>query len=78
MKDAVLDLSGKVLSDAVTLNVGNFFQVVFDFTIVALAIFVFIKTLNKLSAKQEPAPAAPPAPSKEVVLLTEIRDLLKK
>jgi large conductance mechanosensitive channel len=78
MKDAVLDSSGKVLSEAVTLNIGNFFQVVFDFTIVAVAIFVFIKALNKFSTKPEQAPAAPPAPSKEVVLLTEIRDLLKK
>lgn len=78
MKDAVLDSSGKILSEAVTLNIGNFFQVVFDFTIVAVAIFVFIKAINKFSAKPEPAPAAPPAPSKEVALLTEIRDLLKK
>ena len=54
-----------------TLNYGNFLQVTFDFIIVAL------KLINSLKKKEEAAPAAPPAPSKEEVLLTEIRDLLK-
>lgn len=65
---------------AVTLNYGNFLQVTFDFIIVAFAIFMFIKGMNKLNKKKEeaPAPAAPPAPSKEELLLTEIRDLLKE
>jgi large conductance mechanosensitive channel len=65
---------------AVTLNYGNFLQVTFDFIIVALAIFMFIKLINKLNRKKEEAPAAPappPEPTKEEVLLTEIRDLLK-
>ncbi len=64
---------------AVTLNYGNFLQVTFDFIIVAFAIFLFIKGMNRLNRKKEtPAPAAaPPAPSKEEVLLAEIRDLLK-
>lgn len=64
---------------AVTLNYGNFIQVTFDFIIVAFAIFLFIKAMNKLSKKNEeaPAPVAPPAPSKEELLLSEIRDLLK-
>jgi len=64
---------------AVTLNYGNFIQVTFDFIIVAFAIFLFIKAMNKLNKKNEeaPAPATPPAPSKEELLLTEIRDLLK-
>jgi large conductance mechanosensitive channel len=57
---------------------GNFIQVTFDFTIVAFAIFMLIKGLNSLKKKEEAAPSAPPAPSAEVVLLTEIRDLLKK
>jgi large conductance mechanosensitive channel len=57
---------------------GNFIQVTFDFTIVAFAIFMLIKGLNSLKKKEESAPSAPPAPSAEVVLLTEIRDLLKK
>lgn len=67
---------GKIV-DAVTLNIGNFVQVIFDFIIIAFAIFLLIKALNKLQKKQEIAPAAPPTPSKEEVLLTEIRDILK-
>jgi large conductance mechanosensitive channel len=66
---------------AVTLNYGNFIQVTFDFLIIAFAIFMFIKLMNKLSRKKAEAPAAPPAPpapTNEEVLLAEIRDLLKK
>jgi len=64
---------------AVTMNYGNFLQVTFDFIIVAFCIFLFVKGINKLNKKKEeaPAPAAPPAPSKEELLLAEIRDLLK-
>jgi large conductance mechanosensitive channel len=65
---------------AVTINYGNFLQVTFDFLIIAFAIFMFIKLLNKMNRKKADAPApppAPPAPSKEEVLLTEIRDILK-
>lgn len=66
---------------AVTLNYGNFIQVTFDFLIVAFAIFMFIKLINKMQKKKEEAPAAPPAPpapTKEEVLLAEIRDILKE
>ena len=66
---------------AVTLNYGNFLQATFDFIIIAFSIFLFIRLLARLNRKKEevPAsPAAPPAPSKEEVLLTEIRDLLKE
>jgi len=59
-------------------NYGNFLQVCFDFLIVALAVFLVIKAINAARTKQEAAPAAPPAPTKEETLLTEIRDLLKK
>ncbi len=65
---------------AVTLNYGNFLQVTFDFLIIAFAIFMAIKGLNSLQKKDKAAPeipAPPPAPSKEELLLTEIRDLLK-
>ena len=62
---------------AVVLKYGNFLQTVFDFMIVAFAIFLAIKAMNKLKRKQEVAPPAPPAPAADVVLLTEIRDLLK-
>jgi large conductance mechanosensitive channel len=65
---------------AVTWNYGNFLQVTFDFLIVAFAVFMVIKAMNAAKKKQEepPAPAAPPAPTNEELLLTEIRDLLKK
>jgi large conductance mechanosensitive channel len=66
---------------AVTWNYGNFLQVTFDFLIVAFAVFLFIKAVVIARRKEEEGPAAPPAPpvpTKEEILLTEIRDLLKK
>ena len=66
---------------AVTLNYGKFIQTTVDFIIIAFAIFLVVKAMNSLKRKEEAAPAAPPpppAPSKEVLLLAEIRDLLKK
>jgi len=62
---------------AVTLNYGNFLQVTVDFIIVAFVIFLFINAINKLNRKNETAPVAPVTTTKEEVLLTEIRDLLK-
>jgi large conductance mechanosensitive channel len=56
---------------------GKFVQAVFTFIIVAFAIFLLIKGMNATKKKEEAAPAAPPAPSKEEVLLGEIRDILK-
>ncbi|SUC78548.1 Large-conductance mechanosensitive channel [Providencia stuartii] len=63
---------------AVVLNYGMFIQTVFDFVIVAFAIFMAIKVMNKVRREKEAEPEAPPAPSKEEVLLSEIRDLLKE
>ena len=64
---------------AVTLNYGNFLQVIFDFIIVAFAVFMVIKAMNAAKQKQDAAiPLTPPTPTKDQVLLTEIRDLLKK
>ena len=62
---------------AVTLNYGSFINTVLDFLIVAIAIFMMIKLMNAAKKKEEATPAAPPAPSKEEVLLTEIRDALR-
>ena len=59
------------------MHYGIFIQNIFDFVIVAFAIFLAIKLINKLNRKKE-EPKAPPAPTKEEVLLTEIRDLLKE
>ncbi len=62
---------------AVTIDYGKFIQAVVDFLIVAFAVFLIVKAANAFKRRQEPAPAAPPTPSAEEVLLTEIRDLLK-
>lgn len=62
---------------AVTLNYGNFIQTTIDFIIIAFAIFMMIKFMNRLKKKEEAKPEAPAKPSNEEVLLTEIRDLLK-
>jgi len=62
---------------AVTINYGAFIQTVVDFTIIAFAIFMVVKAINNMKKQEEEAPKAPPAPSKEEVLLTEIRDLLQ-
>ncbi len=63
---------------AVTINYGSFIQTVIDFLIIAMAIFVAVKAMNSMKKKEEEAPSEPPKPSNEEVLLTEIRDLLKK
>ncbi|MGB5444760.1 MAG: large-conductance mechanosensitive channel protein MscL [Psychromonas sp.] len=62
---------------AVVISYGAFIQTVIDFTIIAFAIFMVIKGINSMKKKEEEVPKAPPAPSAEEVLLTEIRDLLK-
>lgn len=66
-----------VEAPAVVLSYGKFIQTVVDFIIVAFAIFMVVKAMNSLKRKKEEAPAAPPAPSKEETLLTEIRDALR-
>ena len=80
--EPVLDEAGNEILN--TLNYGNFISAVINFVILALVVFFLVKGLNKLSdlgkkkeAEATAEPAAPPAPSAEEVLLTEIRDLLK-
>jgi len=73
LKDAVGD------KPPVTWNYGSFIQSIFDFLIIAWAIFVLVKLINQLKRQEPPKqPPAPPAPSAEVLLLTEIRDALKE
>lgn len=62
----------------VAIKYGAFVNSVVDFTIVAFAIFMVVRAIAKTKKKEEAAPSAPPAPSKEEVLLAEIRDLLKE
>jgi len=65
--------------DPVTINYGAFLQTTFDFLIVAFAIFLVIKMINRLKRKEEVAPLTPPPPPpRQEVLLEEIRDLLKR
>ena len=63
---------------AVVIGYGKFIQTAVDFIIVAAAVFLLVKGVNSLRRKEQAAPATPPAPSAEEILLTEIRDLLKQ
>jgi large conductance mechanosensitive channel len=80
LKDPVIDATGKVTLQAVSINYGNFIQTTVDFLIIAFAIFMMIKAMNSMKKKEEAAPEVSPepsAPSNEAVLLAEIRDILK-
>ncbi|MDE5664564.1 MAG: large conductance mechanosensitive channel protein MscL, partial [Duncaniella sp.] len=80
IQQAVVDGATKeVLKPEVTLTWGTWIQTVVDFLIVAFCIFVAIKAINQLKRKEKaaPEPEAAPEPTKEEVLLTEIRDILK-
>ncbi|MGJ0430945.1 large-conductance mechanosensitive channel protein MscL [Methylobacter sp.] len=70
LKEATMD------TPAVTLNYGNFIQTLVNFTIIAFAVFMIVKLINRFRRKQEAAPE--PVPSKEALLLAEIRDLLRE
>jgi large conductance mechanosensitive channel len=71
-------LAAAKAAGAATLNYGIFLQSLVDFTIVAFSVFMIVKAINSLKKKEPPKPAEPPAPPAEVVLLGEIRDLLKR
>lgn len=80
-----VDISDRVVTlreasdgvEALVWQWGAFLQSTIDFIIVAFAVFMMVKAMNNLQKKEEEAPAAPPEPSNEEKLLTEIRDLLK-
>jgi large conductance mechanosensitive channel len=72
---ATADMAAKA---AVTLNYGKFIQSIIDFVIIAFAIFMVVKGINALKRKEAEKPSEPPLPNPEVVLLTDIRDILKK
>ena len=74
---------GKETMQAATINYGTFIQTIIDFVIIAFCVFMLVKGINKLAnlkKKEEGAAPAPeaPKPTKEELLLTEIRDLLKE
>ncbi len=68
--------------EAVVLGIGTFITTIINFILIALVVFAIVKAMNKIKdmkkKEEEAAPAEPPAPSNEEVLLTEIRDLLKE
>lgn len=78
LKNAVGVEGAPDFAPALVLKYGAFAQTIFDFTIIALAIFIAIKAMNKMKRKEDAAPEAPAAPSNQEVLLSEIRDLLKQ
>lgn len=86
VKDAVIDADGAVITEAVSINYGQFIQYILDFLLIALCIFVAIRIVSNVSKRlkraedepaAEPEPAPEPEPTKEELLLTEIRDLLR-
>lgn len=77
LKDAVVDPAGKLVTEAVAIQIGNFIQSVIDFLIIAFVIFLVVKLMNRLKKKEEDKKAEPAPVPREEVLLTEIRDLLK-
>lgn len=63
---------------AATINYGRFINAVINFLIVSFAIFLLVRAVNRMRRQQAAAPAAPPAPTRDQVLLAEIRDLLAR
>ena len=89
VEDMIMPLIGVVIGGvdftSLVLNVrgvdvtyGNFIQQVFNFLIISFCIFIVIKGINAMKKKEEEVEPVPPEPTKEEVLLTEIRDLLKQ
>jgi large conductance mechanosensitive channel len=77
LKAATVDATGEAVP-ALTIGIGEFLNAVVQFLIIAMAVFMVVKAINRIQRKQEEAPAAPAEPSEEVLLLREIRDSLRK
>ena len=79
LRPAVME-GDAVVKEALVLGIGTFISAIINFILIALIVFVIVKAFNKLHKKkeEEPAPAAEPEQTKEELLLTEIRDLLKE
>ncbi|MEA2007139.1 MAG: large-conductance mechanosensitive channel protein MscL [Patescibacteria group bacterium] len=74
IQKAVME-NGEIVKEAIALNYGSFIQTIVDFVIIAFAIFMIVKAMNKMQKKEEEKSKEPP---KEEKLLTEIRDILKE
>lgn len=77
-KDLAFNLPGSKEGAEVVIGYGIFIQSVVDFLIIGFCVFLVVKAYNSMQNKEEAKPEEPAAPSEEVVLLTEIRDALKK
>jgi large conductance mechanosensitive channel len=78
LSERQVDAAGKVIAEEAALKYGDFITVIIDFTLIAFVMFMLVKGINKLKKAEAAAPAPAPAPTTDQVLLTEIRDLLKK
>ena len=84
VRPEVLDETGAVVQQAITIGFGNLVATIIDFVLIAFVVFMVVKGINTTKSlaekkkEEEVVEAAPPAPSAEEVLLTEIRDLLKE
>ena len=78
MDEAVVDAAGKVVKPENAILYGQWIDTIINLLIVGLVMFLIVKIYNNMKKKEEEAPAEPPKPSNEEILLTEIRDLLKK
>jgi large conductance mechanosensitive channel len=76
LTDPVME-NGRIVKEGASLNYGNFIQTLVNFLIIAIAIFAMVKTLNAMKRKEEIAPQTP-VPTREEILLAEIRDLLRE
>lgn len=79
--EEVLDEAGNIVTPAVaeiSLNYGSFIQSIISFLLIALAVFALVKVVSKLQRKKKEEPKPEPKPDPQIVLLTEIRDLLKE
>lgn len=77
LKEATIDAAGEAVP-AVVIGYGEFINALISFVIIAFAIFMVVKAINRLNRKPEPEPEAPAEPSEDVLLLREIRDSLKR
>ena len=76
LRAAVME-GDEVVKEAVVLGIGSFISAIINFILIALIVFAIVKAFNKFNKKKEEAPAPDPEPTKEEILLEEIRDLLK-
>lgn len=78
LSEAQMDATGAIITAEASIKYGEFITILIDFTLVAFFMFMLIKAINKTKKKQEATPEEAPKPTEDQVLLTEIRDLLKK